>query len=139
MNQNGHNVKNLKPPESRTLVFESSYLSPRKELVEVLRSSVAGEAGRLSMLIELEALRRLGEGRGEERLRCSSARGDLAGEGRTGVLEESFIERRCSDCDNATACELLLLVFAVEAGAEPVFGNDIFFVLTNCVCYEQVV
>lgn len=85
-----------------------------------MRRSVAGEEGRLSKLIELEALRRLGDGRGEERVRCISARGDLAGDGGTEpVLWGSFMESRCRDCDNATACELLVL-FASGG----FFGND---------------
>jgi hypothetical protein len=99
-------------------------MSPRKELVDVLRRRVAGEEDRLSMLIELEHLRSgLGEGRGEEMLRCRSARGDLTdGEGWRGVLEASFIERRLSECERAAACELLLvlmsLVFVLPEAAD---------------------
>lgn len=85
-----------------------------------MRKSVAGEEDRLSKLIELEALRRLGDGRGEERVRCISARGDLAGDGGTEpVLWGSLMESRCRDCDNATACELLVL-FAPSG----FFGDD---------------
>lgn len=99
----------------------NSYLSPRRELVEVLRKSVAGEVERLPKLTELEALRRLGDGRGEERVRCTSARGDLAGDGgREPALWGSFIESRCRDCDNATACELPLVLFAPLE----LLGND---------------
>jgi hypothetical protein len=99
-------------------------MSPRRELVEVLRRRVAGEEDRLFILIELEHLRSgLGDGRGEEMVRCSSARGDLIeGEGGRGVLEASFMESRFSDCERAAACELLLVltsfVFAFAATAD---------------------
>lgn len=106
-----------------------------------MRKSVAGEVDRLSKLTELEALRRLGDGRGEERFRCSSARGDLAGDGGREV-DASFIESRCRDCDSATACELLLVLFA----AGGFFGNDMMalmggavFVCQHCTAYVVVI
>lgn len=117
--------------DRRVLNLGEDGMSPRRELVEVLRRRVAGEEDRLSILIELEHLRSgLGDGRGEDMVRCSSARGDLIdGEGGTGVLEASFIESRFSDCERAAACELLLVltsfVFACKATTDRLCWPDI--------------
>lgn len=75
--------------DRRVLNLGEGGMSPRREVVDVLRRRVAGEEDRLSILIELEHLRSgLGDGRGEEILRCRSARGDLTdGEGGRGPLE----------------------------------------------------
>lgn len=113
-------------------------ISPRREAVDVFRRRVAGEEERLAVLIELEHLRSgLGDGRGEEMVRCRSACGDLIeGEEGGGALEVSFIERRLSECERAAACAFLLvltlLVFLLPETADWLCLADIvFFTGTN--------